>query len=341
MLIFVAIVIWILINYFTWWLDFYSILCICAGIFVIMPSLLKFNFSDLKIIFKHKMLFFINLVFNFVILPAIFVGIWYLFGLSDVILYALFLLWILPWGWLLMSWVLKTNWSSKLAFSFFLFNLIVFTFLFFPMNSYFEEKWNQIIENQNINSEQWYFWTAVNNDFSCIISTISPDSVSCFSDSWWASPFTAILVLIIIPFIISRFVLLSKTVTKVIQSKIRLISSISTFFIIWYIFSLKQINSIFLIDLWLLLNVWLSIFISYVLIYLLWFLVYKISWSDINSNSVFWNITVRFITLWLIFSFIYSTVFWIWFTVVFVLAYFIQILLSTIFWKIIWDKKLD
>jgi len=337
MLIFIAILVWILINYFTWWLEFYSTLCIVSGIFIIMPTLLKFKFSDLKLIIDNKLIVFINLLFNFIILPIIFVWTGYLLWLHDELLYGLLLLSILPWWGLLMSWVLKTKWNLKLSFTLFLLNLIVFSILFFPVNNYFEQKWNEIVGSNNIiETNKDYFWSLNKKSTWCIVSNIAPNTISCFTDNWGVSPITALLVLIFIPFVLSRFILLSSWLTNAIQSRIRFISSVSTFFIIWYIFSLEQINSIFLVNSNMLFNVWVVLLISYIISYIFWYIFYNIFWKTEDSNALFWNLSIRFITLGLIFSFIYSTVFWIWFTVIFVLAYFIQIILSNIFWRILW-----
>lgn len=341
MLIFIAIIIGLVINYFTWWLAFNSLLCAFAGLFLIMPSLLKLKFGDFKDIVKYKNILGFNFLLNFIIVPLIFFTIWALF-FSDIyyIKYAFLLLWLLSSWWLVLSWVMKNEWNTKIAFMLFMINFLFFIVLFFPLNSFFQNeatRAKELISSLSITSQFVNGVQPTNKDFVCVFSTI--ELPSCFSRLWvlWSnlSPFIAFFSIILFPFIISRFVLLSSKLENIISSKIKYISSIATLFIISYIFSLKQIRGIFEFDVNLIIKMFLVISLAYLIVYLISFFIYKFVFNSKEWISLFWVATTRFITLWLIFSFIYSSIFWYEFLLVFAISYFIQIIFSQIFSKLI------
>lgn len=326
MLIFIAIVLWLLINYFTGGLEFYPLLCIFAGIFLIMPALLQFKAKEFLEVFRDKKVLSLNIILNFLIIPVIFYWVSYFIFWNDVINYAFLLLWLLPWWGLLLSWIMKTWGNLKIWFSLFLLNLSIFTLIFFPLNSFLEERWAEY-EKTKQEKVLWNFTDTFGPEQkeSCVLDKVTYDKISCFSEGWGISPINAMAVLIFFPFIISRFIWLSRRLTDFLTPKIKIISTIATFFVIWYIFSLKHINSIFLVDFILIWKIFLTLFVIYIILYLLaYFTFVKLGKSKI-ADALFWNTTVRFITLGLIFSFIYSTVFGIWFLLVFVIAYFLQI----------------
>lgn len=341
MLIFWAIIIGLVINYLTWGLAFNSLLCAFAGLFLIMPSLLKLKFSDFKDVIKYKNILWVNLLLNFIIIPIVFYIFWYLF-FSDIyyIKYAFLLLWLLSSWWLVLSWVMKNEWNTKLAFMLFMINFLFFIILFFPLNSFFQNeavKSKELINSLTMVSQFANWVKPVNTDFVCVFNTIKLPS--CLSWLWvlWsnASPFIAFFSIILFPFIISRFVLLSDKLEKIISSKIKYISSISTFFIISYIFSLKQIRGIFDFDINLIIKMFSVLLLVYIIIYLISFFIYKFIFNTKEGISLFWVSSTRFLTLWLVFSFIYSSIFWYEFLLVFAISYFIQIILSQIFSKLI------
>ncbi len=357
MLIFLALIIWLVINYITWGFEFNQNLCIVAGLFLIMPALLKFHFKDLAYFKNHKKLFLMNLFFNFILLPFVFLGIWYLFFWATPLVFAFLLLGMIPgWG-LLITWVMNTNWNVKLAFSLFLVNLFIFSMLFIPFATILDTVWNKVIEEKtkieeirkkevnDFNKSLNYTFNNKNNFLQdsikeekkeepqwCAISKIS-EKMACpvLWDVWASkSAFIALFVLIILPFIISRFILISDKLTKFLIPKIRIISKIATFFIIAYIFSIKEVNNIFTSEISLVIKMFISITLIYLIIYSIVYFLHKKMWNNPDTNAFFWNSTTRFLTLWLIFSFFYVKTFWTEFLLVFVIAYFVQIIGSNI-----------
>lgn len=338
MLIFIAILFWLLINYFTGWLAFNSLLCAFAGLFLIMPSLLRLKFNDFKGIANHRDILWVNLLLNFIFIPTLFYILASLF-LSEVyyLKYAFLLLWLLSSWWLVLSWVMKNDWNTKLAFLLFMINFLFFIILFFPLNSFLQfeaSEWKKLMETLSITSQFKHNMPVVNQDFVCVFDSLKlPKCLSWLGTS--ASPIIAFFSIILFPFIISRFIILSKKLEEFISSKIKIISSIATFFIVAYIFSLWQIRSIFSFDLVLVLKVLSVLSIAYLLVYISSFFIYKYVFNSKEGISLFWVSTTRFVTLGLIFSFIYSSIFWYEFLLVFVIAYFVQIIFSQVFSKII------
>jgi predicted Na+-dependent transporter len=357
MLIFFALIIWLVINYTTWGFDFNQNLCIVAGLFLIMPSLLKFHFKDLAYFKNHKKIFFINLFFNFVLLPFIFLGIWYLFFWANPIVFAFLLLWMIPGWWLLISWVMNSNWNVKLAFSLFLVNLFIFSILFIPFAKVLDTVWEKVVEekakqekiiqkkeknlseilNYNFNNQNNFLEKNIKKEEKektkwCVISKISEKMACPVLWKVWASKsaFIALFVLIILPFIISRFILISNKLSNFLIPKIQIISKIATFFIIAYIFSIKEVNNIFTSEISLVIKLSLAIILIYLIVYRITYFLHKKIWNNPDTNAFFWNSTTRFLTLWLIFSFFYVKTFWTEFLLVFVIAYFVQIIGSNI-----------
>lgn len=347
MIVFLAIFVWILINYISWWFAFNSLLCAFAWLFLIMPNLLNVKISDLKESLKNKKLISINLIINFIVLPLIFFILAKIFFWNNPIIYAFLLLWLMSGWWLVFSWVVKTAWNMKTAFSLFLLNISIFSIIFLPLNYFYWKIWtflflNPQIQNQaswNIFSLDFISFTVTNH--SCFLNQVLPWFISsCFwTNNWWASPLSAFLSLIIIPIVISRIILLFPTFTQIIKWKLSIIWKIASFFVIAYIFSLKEVHNLFSIDLIYLSKIFIVLAISYITTFSTSYLILKKLWKTPENISLFWNSTTRFITLWIVFSFSFSSDFGLWFMIVFVLAYFLQIWLSLLFSKIINKKE--
>ncbi len=359
---FLAIIIWLVINYFYWWFEFNPLLCFLWWLFLVMPSLLKFKLSDLKILFdkKYRLNVLLNFIFWFIIIPSIFFFVWYLFFWNSAISYAMMFLWLLPWWWMLFNLINKNWWDIKIWASLFIFNLILFVIIFFPLNhflSYSREKIkNTTNENQisnNVNNLDFLNKLNEKNEKKhCLIADIWKDIKDNVSN-WWAcpiekttlvkcnmwdfsiNPMAIIVVLVIIPFLISRIILFSsQKITNFLIPKISIISQIALFFIILYIFTLKDINPIFSVELTKLFLIFIWLFVSYFIVYLiLYFVFFKLN-KWINNDikvSLFLNLWVRFLTMWLVFSFIYIEAFWIDFILVIAISYLVQPIFTIIF----------
>ncbi|MDD3645860.1 MAG: hypothetical protein PHH06_00470 [Candidatus Gracilibacteria bacterium] len=319
-------------NYFFGGLSFNSTLCLIAGIFLIMPALLKFSFKDLFILKEHKTITALNLVLNFLIVPGLFYFIGGLFFEVEYMKYAFLLLGLISGGGLLLSWAHKTGSDLKLTFSLFILNFIIFSVLFFPLNDFLLAK-GEIYKSSLDTTSSFINLPNQNTDITCILDSIV---AGCgFTPGQGPSPIAAFLSLILIPFIVSRFIRLSKSFTNYLSSKIGIISQVATFLIIFYIFSLKEVNNIFNFDYFFILKIIGVVLLLYLIIYAITYIIYHIYGKTTEVKALFWVTTTRFITLGLIFSFVYSSVFGVEFLLVFSLAYFVQVFLSVMFTKIL------
>lgn len=321
MFLFLAIFWGLLLNYLSWWVPFHSVLCFFAGIFLIMPALLRLRFRNFSLLFKKKkLILFISLFFNFLFVPLVFFLFWYFFFDLSFIKYAFLLLGFLSGGGLLMNWIIKTWGNKELGFQLFMLHLLLFSFFVFPfLNSFLEGIWEK-----QVSSFLWW----INNTEICVFEKVSWGWMSCFGTWGEVSPFIAFFVLILFPFILSRIVRFFPKVFIFLEKYIKKISSFASFLIIFYIFSLKEVNEIFKVDISFIIKLLIVLLFAYFLIFLFAFFVYFFLKDKQDALAFFWLGVSRFITLGLIFSFIYSWIFWIEFLLVFVCSYFIQILFS-------------
>jgi len=359
-----AILFWLLLNYLFWWFWFNTFLCVFAGLFVIMPVLLKIKFQDIKKILWFKKLIFINILLNFVIFPVLAFVLWYFFFWLEnyYYIFIIMLLAMIPWGGLLVNW-LHHSWADmKVWFTLLALNLFLFSVFFIPFNLWLDYfinlQTNKKVQVKKIpvfinNS---FLWDNSSNFVNlpkqkeiekpswCIIQKTTQklwlDNIlpSCFLKKWSSTliyGFYGFIVLIFIPFILSRIILLFTKFSDYLKRYINIVSKWASFLIIVYIFSLHYIRWILDIDKILL---W-KMFLWVLLLYLFMFVIEKIilKYTDFENNmkqAIFWNWFVRFITLWFILSFLYAIA---WnkpeIVIIFIVAYFVQILLSSIFIK--------
>ena len=318
MIVSIAIILGLLVNYFTWWVPFSSALCVFAGIFMIMPSLVDFATKDALKVFEHKRLLWINILTNFVITPLIALGIGLIFFQDIGLQISLILLSLLSWGGLVFAWIQKNKGNIKFWFQLFMINLLIFTLIFFVGTPFVEQIW--IL--------QWS-WLA------CDLS----GPITCGGLGWSVSPISAIIVLVIIPFLISRIVRWNKKSINIMKKYGKYMSQLGTFVIIGYIFSLEQMHALFQTDIFLLLKIFVATLLFYILLfgYNLWYQRFLPKTSE--SKSLFWISTSRFITLGLVLSFMYTQYFGATLILIFVSAYFIQIGLSQLISYYVLNKK--
>ncbi len=357
-----AILFWLLLNYFVWWFWFNTFLCVFAGLFVIMPVLLKIKFQDIKKILWHKKLIFLNILINFIIFPTLAFILWYfIFWLENYYyIFTIMLLAMIPWGGLLVNW-LHNSWADmKVWFTLLALNLFLFSVFFIPFNLWLDYFINHQTQKEEQSEELSVFmnnsllWnnssSFVNLPKQKIIEKPSWCAIQkttqklwlndilpwCFQEKWSSTliyGFYWFIVLIFIPFILSRIILLFTKLSDYLKKYVNIVSKLASFLIIVYIFSLNYIRWILDID-----TVLLWKMVLWVLfLYLFMFMIEKIllKYSNFENNikqAIFWNWFVRFITLWFILSFLYAIA---WdkpeIVVIFIIAYFIQILLSSIF----------
>ena len=350
------IIVWLILNYIFWWFQFNTFLCVFAGLFIIMPVLLKLSFKDILSIFKYKKIIFTNILINFIIFPLIAFIVWFFIFWIDnyYYIFTLMLLSIIPGWWLLVNW-LHHSWADmKIWFTLFWLNLFLFSIFFIPFNlwiDYFISKQNLVAKNNvvplNFVSQNPYLNPLSSNikkqNNGCAINNISNKIwlnhvlPSCFSWKWsWTLiyGFYGFFVLIFLPFIISRILLFIKPAKKYFIKYSVFVSKLASFLVIVYIFSLKYMQWLFKIDQNLLIKTWLAVLFLYLFIFFINILILRCFKSRQEKQAIFWNTFTRFITLWFIISFLFAIT---WKTpdivIIFIFAYFVQILLSSIILK--------
>lgn len=312
-----AIVIWLIINFITWWLDFYTIICLFVALVIILPTMIKIKFINILNILKNKKLIILNILLNFIILPIIALLIWILIIKNYDLIFGLLLLSLLPWWWLLINW-LKKSWADlETWFYLFIINFFIFSLLFIPI-------WYLA----------WYIDTNPNNykDWQCIVEETTK-KIDCFWENavyiYWILAF---IILIIFPLIIS--LIIKKTfLKKLFEIYWNKISNVWTFLVITYIFSLKEIRAILEIN-----ENWFRIIFSVILFYLIWFFIITLISKNFEikiAKAIWRNAYTRFLTIWFVLSSLYV---YLWFnsylTLIFLSAYFIQILSSILIIKL-------
>lgn len=319
MYIFFAIWLWLLINYFTGWMPFSTILCIFAGIFLVMPSLLQFTVSDFSCIVQHKKLTWITVLRNVLIVPFLFVlpGILF-FADTPAVLYSLLVLGVLPWWGLLMSWLKQSHAHITYGFSLFVMNMTIFVCVFLWVHYLITTFVSQIPVYDTVTQ-------------SCALDVATSWVVSCWSWSTLTKPLLAYLFLIILPFFLSRIIRYFSIFQKKIQAYIPFVSQIATFFIVWYIFSLESIHTIFDQSILYFLRVFFTVLLGYLFVFFVTYLLYKKLSGDVAiQKAFFWNSTIRFVTLWVVFGALYVPLLWPVYILVFASAYFVQTILSKV-----------
>lgn len=325
MLNFAAISLWIFVNYFFGWISFTPILCLFATFFLMVPALIDFELADFKLLYKHKKEVWINIWLNFILFPIVAIAVSYLFFGNNPITYWLWLMSFISWGWLLMSWLNKTNADRKFGFNIFVLNMLIFTVLFFPIDYYLKKEWLAFMTNPL--------------EFACDSSQITT-KISCSATAeGWVSPFSWFVVLVIVPFIITRIIrFFPKFFDLIERYKIKL-SKLWTFLIISYIFALQPLHTVWTMSLGFLFKVLIAVILIYIIIFWFNYFIYKkLKQTDI-AKALFWVWISRFLTLWLIFSFLYAQYFWASFMLVFAVAYLVQIWWSTMITKFVFSKK--
>ena len=143
------------------------------------------------------------------------------------------------------------------------------------------------------------------------------------------------LICTLIPFIVSRIVLFFFGKNETIFKYTPILSKISAFILITYIFSLNYVRSLFSVNIALLIKISIAVIIFYILLLVLLKIVLRfVKLPEDVSKSIFWNSYTRFLTLSLILSFLYAVA---WkqpeIILIPIVSYFVQIWTATLLAK--------
>ena len=274
---------------------FSSKICLFAGLTLIMPTLFNVKLGDIRLLLEHKTVIIKGFFVNYLFIPLIALGIGLLtnsFGVAA----GLFLLSVLSGGGMVMHWIKKSNADTSLGFLLLFINLIFVSLSLLMLHSF------------GIYTAEFFGET--------------------YSDEVNVSNFARAVInlLIIIPFIVSRFVLLVKPVQSFIEKQRKYISNISIFIILFYLFGLQ--NSQLLFELYDFEPE--LIYISILAVLGLYLCIFVISKLIFNLNSpqekaAFWHSITRYITLALVISTFTTNTFGIAMILPIMFAYIVQI----------------
>ena len=284
-------------GYLTGGFAFSSAVCLVAGIFLVTPSLFKFNIADLGLIKTNLPSVIKNLWINYLLLTVVALGIGYLsrdIGIAA----ALFLLALLPGGGMVMMWIKKSNANVKLGFILFMLNLL----LILPVTLAFGQ-----FENF---AGGWF----PAPDLGSVAGMASESSVK---------PMGPFIILIAIPFLLSRLVLqFTPSLVEFTAKHQPTISKATMFGIVFYLFSLSTSQLLFQVGILDLVKAFVATAAFYAVV--IGVAIYATDLSP-NGKSVFWHIATRYITLALILAVFTVDTFGATFILPIMIAYFIQI----------------
>jgi len=251
---------------------FSSNICLFAGLTLIMPSLFKFQFSHTKLIWVHKSVLVKGLVVNYMILPIIALVIGFMtgdFGITA----GLFLIAVFSGGGMVMHWIRRSGGDTSFGFLLLFVNLLLISLSLLMLHIF-----------GTYGAE--YFDVTYEEDIS----------VSRFA-------LAVIQLLIIVPFVVSRAVICTQPLLDFIEKYRKIISNISIFVIIFYLFGLQ--NSQLLIEVYdFEPELFYISFITVVIFYLLTLIISKVVYNldSPQEKAAFWHSVTRYLTLALVIS---------------------------------------
>lgn len=251
---------------------FSSKICLFAGITLIMPSLFKFKLKDTLLIWEHKAVIMKGVLVNYLLIPLIAVGVGFAtqdFGIAV----GLFLISVLSGGGMVMHWIKKSGGDTSLGFLILFINLLLISLSLLMMHLF--------------------------ATYSAPYFDVSYDSevgVNRFANA-------VIMLLIIIPFILSRVVLFVQPLVDLIVKYNKFISQISIFIILFYLFGLQ--NAQLLVEVYdfepeLIPISFAAVFVFYLLVFLLSKFIFNL--HSAQEKATFWHSVTRYLTLALVIS---------------------------------------
>lgn len=275
-------------------------ICLFAGLTLIMPSLFKFQLKDIKLIWVHKRALLKGFMVNYLLLPVFALAIGFMtndFGITG----GLFLLSVLSGGGMVMHWIKRSNADTSFGFLLLFINLL-FVSLSLLMLHLFAQ------------ASAGYFGITYDEEITI---------------SRFAEP--VIILLIVIPFFVSRVVLFIKPLLTFIQTYNKYISQISIFMILFYLFGLQdsqQLVDIYDFEPELFFIALVAVAVFYLLVFLASKMIYNL--DSPQERAAFWHSITRYITLALVISTFSASTFGVSMLLPIMFAYLVQIPLSVV-----------
>jgi len=274
---------------------FDSNICLFAGLTMIMPTLFKVKLSDVKLLLVYKTVIMKSLLTNYLILPLLALGIGLAtnnFGIAA----GLFLLSVLSGGGMVMHWIKKSNADASMGFLLLFINLVFVTLSLLMLHIF------------GLQTAQ-YFGESYADEIN----------MSNFAQA-------VIVLLIIVPFIVSRVVMLIKPLENFIEKTRVYISQFSIFVILFYLFGLQSSQLLFEIYEWEPELIYIAL-IAVVVFYLGILLVAKFMFNlnSVQERAAYWHSVTRYITLALVLATFSTTTFGVSMILPIMFAYIVQI----------------
>ena len=246
---------------------FSSKLCLFAGLTLIMPSLFKFELKHMPLVLEHKQVLFKGLFVNYLLLPILAIAIGLVtddFGIAA----GLFLISVLSGGGMVMHWIKQSKGDTSFGFLLLFINLLLITVSLLMLD---------IFATYSAD----YFFANYNNEVS----------VSKFG-------MPILVLLIVIPFVVSRIIRLIPPLLKSIQTYQKYISQLSIFLILFYLFGLQ--NSQMLVEIYdyeseLFFISFVSVVVFYAVVFAVSKLIYNL--DKPQERAAFWHSLTRYLTL--------------------------------------------
>jgi hypothetical protein len=246
---------------------FSPMICLFAGLTLIMPSLFNFELAHVKLLWVHKAVMLKGIAVNYILLPLIALAIGFStgdFGITA----GLLMLSLLSGGGMVMHWIKKSKADTSLGFLLLFVNLLLVTLSLYLLDIF------------GTYSAEYF---DMNYDNTVGIAEFSKG---------------VIMLLIVIPFVASRLVRFIKPLVKLIQSYQKYISHVSIFLILFYLFGLQ--NAQLLVDVWDFEPELIPISLVAVLVfYALTFYLAKFIYDQDSpqERAAFWHTVTRYLTL--------------------------------------------
>ena len=237
-----------------------------------MPSLFKFELSDITLLKRHYKVVLKILILNYLVLPLVALGIGYATGDFGIAM-GLLLVSLLAGGGMVVFWIKQSGGNTSLGFLLRFINLLLIPvallelhFYASLMASYFDESYDEALN---------------------IMRFTKP----------------VLILLIVIPFVTGRILNFFPAVTAFFDRYRKAISQVSIFIIIFYLFGLqssKELIELLDFEAWLLPVGFVATLAFYLLVLILSALVYSKERKE--EIAAFWHTLTRYITLALVIS---------------------------------------
>ena len=275
-------------------------ICLFAGLTLIMPSLFKFKVRETALMWHYKGLMFKGFLVNFVLLPLFAVGVGLATGDLGIAA-GLFLLSVLGGGGMVMHWIKRSHGDTSFGFLLLFVNLVAIPLSLLMLHLF-------------------AMYTAPH---------FGIDYDETITIRRFAQP--VIILLVIIPFVISRIILQIKPLVTLIEKYKKFISQGSIFIILFYLFGLQssqQLVEVYDFEPELFYVALIAVVVFYALV------VAASTWIfDLDSpqeRAAYWQSVTRYITLALVISTFSAGTFGVSMLLPIMFAYLVQIPLSVV-----------